>query len=160
MPPSPDQYNREIRRAEAAFALFTLRDSYSRREVLTQWNLPWQRYSLIGGRREVGESFRDCCVREIEEELGLRREVDFQVAATSLVPRCEYRAHSQRRAEETYYVFEVFRATMESASALALVTQDKRNRWLTEHEVQFGATKDGAAVAGQAGRILRLYGTE
>ena len=160
MPTSLDEHNRELRRAEAAFAMFTRRNSRNEREMLAQWNLPWQRYSLIGGRREVGESFRECCVREIEEELGLRSGVDFQVAAESLGPRCEYRAYSLRQSVETYYVFEVFIATIESASSLALVARDERNRWLTDHEVRLGATEDGFAIAEQTGRILRLHATE
>ena len=54
-----------MRFSEAALALITRVNAQGETEYLTQWNEKWQAYSLIGGHHEEGESFRECCIREI-----------------------------------------------------------------------------------------------
>jgi 8-oxo-dGTP pyrophosphatase MutT (NUDIX family) len=145
------------RRSEAAIALFVRWGPAREREVLAQWNVKWQSFSLVGGGREAGETFRECCLREVEEELHLRSEVDFRIAAEPLAPGCDYRARSKSAGVETDYVFEVFPASLATLAAATLVGRDALNRWLSEGEVRQGITSNGAPIADQVVRILQLY---
>jgi len=53
-----------MRTSTAAIAAIQQHDAW-----LVQWNENWNAYSLIGGHLETGESFRECCEREIMEAL-------------------------------------------------------------------------------------------
>ncbi|NIY14612.1 MAG: NUDIX domain-containing protein, partial [Nitrospinaceae bacterium] len=69
-----------MRSSEGALAWIT-RDGAMGQEWLTRWNRKWNNRSLIGGHREDGESFRDCLVREILEETGIREGEDYVMSS-------------------------------------------------------------------------------
>lgn len=48
-------------------------------------------WDLIGGRIEPGERFEDACIREIEEEIAVRAEIDAEVLRSRLASGAEYR---------------------------------------------------------------------
>ena len=80
-----------IRLSEGGIALFQ-RAVRGKRQWLAQWNENWQAFFFVGGHRQESETFRQCVIREIEEELDLAGS-DFTVAAkrpptsnTGLVP--------------------------------------------------------------------------
>jgi molecular chaperone DnaJ len=64
-----------IRRSEAGQALW-----------LAQWNPHWRRYNFVAGHKRPDESFRQCVVRELAEELGLREGADISVRVPITVP--------------------------------------------------------------------------
>src|SRR6187397_1349494 len=105
-----------MRTSIAAFALIRRPGP---RAWLTQWNDHWQALNLIGGHVQPEETFHACCEREVAEELGLRRDEDFEVDATAL-GHVEFDAWSQRTQEQTHYVFEVFAAQL-TQQALTIV---------------------------------------
>ncbi len=96
-----------MRRSEAAIALIR-RELGSNTEWLAQWNEAWQAYHFVGGHRRGEESFRECMVRELDEELELRDGADLLVP-TAPALHLEYTAFSQRAHEETEYVMELLK---------------------------------------------------
>ena len=100
--------DRTMRVSEAALALITRVNAQSETEYLTQWNETWHAYSLIGGHVEAGESFRECCVQEVEEELELRSEIDFRLASEAMGPINEYDEVSKAAGVLTNYRIQVF----------------------------------------------------
>jgi 8-oxo-dGTP pyrophosphatase MutT (NUDIX family) len=75
-------------------------------------NEHWQRYSFVGGHKRPDESFRDCMIREIAEELLLGEGRDFLVADRPLA-RLEYTAWSQSAGQETRYTIELFQVQLQ-----------------------------------------------
>src|SRR5438093_216363 len=69
-----------MRRSEAAVALIR-REQDGQTLWLAQWNPKWQRYHFVSGHRSPDETFRECLVREIAEELNLSEGLDYQVSS-------------------------------------------------------------------------------
>jgi tetratricopeptide (TPR) repeat protein len=143
-----------MRVSEAALALITRNNSLGQIEFLTQWNAKWQAYSLIGGHRERGESFLDCCHREVEEELGLVPYVDFTAAKDPTFPVLEFQAFSRSAQQETAYQIELFQIDLTSANAREAIQKNPANRWLLKSEVHNRLAGDGRAVADQVFLVL------
>jgi 8-oxo-dGTP pyrophosphatase MutT (NUDIX family) len=145
-----------MRTSVAAFALFRRAAPTGRVEYLAQWNDGWHAFHFVGGHKLDDESFRDCCVREVAEELGLIEGRDFRVAP-------ERRSHlryiywSERAQTDTAYTVELFDAELLSP-AVASVESDANNRWLTESDIRAGRCRDGKAVSATMLRILSLAG--
>ncbi len=149
-----------MRVSEAALALITRVNAQGETEYLTQWNEKWQACSLIGGHREQSESFWECCNREMEEELRLKREVDFRVASVGLSSRLEYVATSQAAGVATLYRIELFSAAILTIAAIAIIDGNADNCWVTTSEIGCGTTASGRPVAEQVGRVLNHLGRE
>lgn len=148
-----------MRVSEAGLALIRRTGPGGTPEYLTQWNDKWQRFSLIGGHREPGESFRACCAREVTEELELTAGTDFRVAPEPVVPVCEYRALSGSAGVETQYRVALFEVELLTPEAIAKVDADPGNRWVREPEVRRHFTfTDRRAVAAQVETVLTLTG--
>jgi hypothetical protein len=145
-----------MRTSVAAFALFRRASLAGFVEYLAQWNEGWHAFHLVGGHKRENESFRDCCVREVFEELGLVEGRDVRVAPER---RCHLRyVHWSERAQaDTDYTVELFDAELLSPAA-ASVECDANNRWLTESAVRAGRCRDGRAVSATMLRILTLAG--
>ena len=120
---------------------------------LAQWNSRWRRFHLVGGHRESGESFRECVVREIEEELGLRDGAGVAVAAEPTA-HVEFVAFSEGQREETAYTMELFDAELTTAAAREKVDAAEENRWLSESEIRLGLCKDGRPISPTLERLL------
>lgn len=146
-----------MRVSEAALALITRVNAQGETEYLTQWNEKWQAYSLIGGHREAGESFRECCIREVEEELGLKRDVDFTVADDPVTPTCEYTAYSHSALEKTRYRVSVFPAQV-APGVMHMIDATHGNRWLNASEIIDRQTSTGRTVSDQIAFTLQLTG--
>lgn len=145
-----------MRVSEAALALITRIGPGGVKSYLTQWNQKWQAYSLIGGHRRLDESFRDCCIREVEEELGLQRDIDFYVALEPITPQCEYCAFSQSARVMTQYRIELFPTQINSSRCIEKLSTIPGNRWVTEPEARNKLTNDDQPVAVQVMTILTL----
>jgi 8-oxo-dGTP pyrophosphatase MutT (NUDIX family) len=100
-----------MRKSLASIALIQ-RSQHGRRQWLAQWNEHWQRYSFVGGHKRPDESFRDCMIREIAEELLLGEGRDFLVADRPLA-RLEYIAWSQSAGQETRYSIELLEVQLQ-----------------------------------------------
>ena len=59
-----------MRQSIAAFAVIR-RDERGQTLWLAQWNPKWGAYHFVGGHKRPEETFRECLVREIGEELHL-----------------------------------------------------------------------------------------
>lgn len=145
-----------MRASIGAFALFRRAAAGGRLEYLAQWNEGWHAFHFVGGHKRDEESFRDCCVREVSEELGLVEGCGFHVAP-------ERRSHlryihwSERAQNATAYTIELFDAELLSPAAVC-VDSDANNRWLTGSDIHAGCCRDGRAVSATMLRILSLAG--
>lgn len=138
-----------MRVSEAALALITRVSAQGETEYLTQWNEKWQAYSLIGGHREERESFRECCIREIEEELELKREVDFILADSPISPPLHFTGFSRSAQLDTLFVFELF-----EVSLLRPIGRIGDCHWVHFVEAMSGSAADGRAIADQVFRTI------
>lgn len=145
-----------MRTSVAALALIR-RETGESPSWLTQWNDNWRQYSFVGGHKHPAESFRECILREIAEELGLLEVREFVVANESLT-HLEYRAWSERAQTETAYTMELFDVRLVSDAARCKVDADPRNRWLGEDEIQTRCCRDGKPVSETVKRLLDAIG--
>jgi 8-oxo-dGTP pyrophosphatase MutT (NUDIX family) len=125
-------------------------------EWLAQWNPKWGCFNFVGGHRRADESFRDCLLREVEEELGLHRDADFHVGDIP-AGRAEFTAWSESATADTAYILELWDVILTPAAAEG-VSADPANRWVTSAEVQSGATADGRPVSPTMRRLLAVLG--
>jgi len=145
-----------MRTSVAAFALFRRAAPAGHVEYLVQWNSGWNAFHFIGGHKHDGESFRDCCVREVTEELGLIEGQGFRVAAERH-SRLRYVHWSESAKAETDYTIELFDAELLGDAARQVET-DSDNRWVKEADIRAGHCRDGRAVSPTMLRILALAG--
>jgi ADP-ribose pyrophosphatase YjhB (NUDIX family) len=141
-----------MRISKAGLALITRLGPNDDVEYLVQWSDTWQMYSLIGGHVEAGESYRDCCVREVAEELDLVP-TEYVVTAEPLW-RLEYEAFSHSRRAMTLYRVELFRVTLASPDVVRKVSLQSANRWLSESEIAKMMTIDGQPISEQVRTVF------
>ena len=120
---------------------------------LAQWSRTWHCFHLVGGHKRPDESFRECLVREIGEELGLREGADYEMAAVP-TGHMEFTAWSQRTNEETAYTMELFEVRLHDGPPREKTEADPENRWLSEAEIRSGRTTDGKPVSPTMAVIL------
>lgn len=146
-----------MRVSEAALALITRINAQGETEYLTQWNEAWQAYSLVGGHVEAGETFRECCVREAEEELKLLSKSDFRVASEAVGATYEYDDVSKAAGVMTHYRIQLFSIQILTDEAAVKIDCNPENCWLTSSEVFTKIHRSGKAVADQVERVLRHF---
>ncbi len=149
----PNQsFSGSMRHSEGGIALIQ-RTVAGKREWLAQWNENWKAFFFIGGHRKGNETFRECVIREIEEELGLTS-AECPVEA-SPAHHLEYRAISHGAGELTAYTMELFDAhpTLDSMQKIA---RSSMNKWLVEDEIRRMEAHDGRAVSVSMSVILGL----
>jgi 8-oxo-dGTP pyrophosphatase MutT (NUDIX family) len=134
-----------MRQSHAAVALIR-REEAGQTLWLTQWNPKWERFHFVSGHKRPDETFRQCLVREVEEELRLREGIDF-VAGTEPVAHVEYTAWSENAKADTAYTMELFNVRLTGEEARRTVDADPENRWLTEAEIQGERCADGKSVS-------------
>jgi len=147
-------FSGHLRRSEGGIALIQ-RMIAGKREWLAQWNDNWKAFFFIGGHREGSETYRECVIREIEEELGLTA-VECPVAAT-VAHHLEYRAISSSAGELTQYTMELFE-TQPTTTGLEKIARDPMNKWLGEEEIRRLEAHDGRAVSVSMQVLLHLAG--
>lgn len=147
-----------MRQSNAAVALIRrLQDGQT--HWLAQWNPRWQKYHFVSGHRRPEETFRECMVRELGEELGLHEGVDFQIP-TGSPAHFEYTAWSESAAANTAYTVELFEVELVSFVARQKVDTDTQNRWLTDEEIRSKRCEDGKPVSPTMGLLLSMPGLE
>jgi tetratricopeptide (TPR) repeat protein len=139
-----------MRTSQAALAFITRVNSSGQTEYLTQWNDGWQAYSLIGGHVEASETFRQCCLREFDEEL-LCTASDYELAPYPYAT-LRFREFSKAAREETDYHWQVFMARP-GAELLGRLPDDCQ--WVQAHHIRSGRTPDGKPIADQVRRVLK-----
>lgn len=132
---------RESRGALARIA----RQAEGQTQWLVRWNHKWESFSLIGGHLEQDETYRECLLREIEEEIGLTE--DALVASGDPAVELSYVAFSKRANADTQYVLLLYDVDIPECTTDALVASDERLRWVSLSEIRDGCTADGKAVA-------------
>ena len=125
--------------SEGGIALIT-REVNGETQYLAQWNDKWKAFFFVGGHREKGESFRECVIREVCEELELREE-DFQVSKM-LIRKQKYLAISKRTEALTSYEHEMFAVDIKKT-----LPPVSKNLWLSRNEVLNGEANDGRAIS-------------
>lgn len=120
---------------------------------LAQWNSSWCAYNFIGGHKHDDESFRECLVREIVEELNIEEGKDFQVATLPL-GHLEYTDVSRRNGEATEYVIELFSVELNGPQVHSAVDANSANRWLSEAEILAETSNDGRPISPTPKRFL------
>lgn len=142
-----------MRTSISALALIS-RWKESKRQWLVQWHETWKAFNLVGGHREEGETFRDCCVREVNEELGLVEGTGFHVESTPRI-HLEFEAYSWGRHELTAYTMELFDVTLTPAAELGVET-DTNNCWVTQEEIWQGRCRNKKLVSETVLRLLTM----
>ncbi len=122
-------------------------------EWLARWNDKWQCYHFVSGHRRPNESFRQCLLREVGEELRLREGEDFAVGTEPLA-RFQYPGWSGSAQAETLYTTELFEVELTGEGTPQAVEADPRNRWLTEAEIRARACEGGQPVSGTMALLL------
>ena len=146
----------------ASLAVIRRIDSGGAVRYLAQWNPKWEAFSSVGGHKREGESHRACLVREVAEELGVFPHPDDPDAAAAPpapegeVPRCvvgawslgslEYEAFSQSAKEMTRYRIALLEVEL-SPQAVARVSADAANAWLSAQEIDAGKAAGDRAVS-------------
>jgi 8-oxo-dGTP pyrophosphatase MutT (NUDIX family) len=142
----------EMRESTSALALIS-RQQNENRDWLAHWNRHWNGYHLVGGHKHDNETFRDCVIREVQEELHLQDELDFSVAPQP-ISRLQYTAWSKRAGEETAYRFELFEVALAQHVLSSHVFSESENRWLSENDIRLGQCPDGTPVSETMRRLL------
>src|SRR5947209_18249901 len=124
-----------MRHSVAAFALIRRTAPGGVAEWLANWNAHWHALNLVGGHKRPTESFRDCCAREVAEELRLAPGTDFRVAPERDA-RLTYEATSGRTGEPTFYEVQLFTVDLLTDAVRAAIDADSVNAWLTEREIR------------------------
>lgn len=140
-------------KSEAALALIQ-RSTADGVEWLVQWNTAWEQYHFVGGHRNPGESYRDCLLREIEEEL----HVSPSQCLVGESPRyhLEFLAASERTQTDTHYLLKVFDVTLMDSTLQDVLTRGE-NRWISAAEIENGRTQDGRVVASNVQRVWQQH---
>ena len=140
-----------MRQSEAAVALIRRIDD-GQTLWLAQWNPKWRRFHFVSGHRRHDETFRECLVREVAEELGLSEGPDFQVSSAPPT-HLEFIDFSESTQTQTRYIMELFNVEL-SSGAHPRVECNPENRWLTEAEIQAEQARDGQLVSATMKRLL------
>lgn len=141
-----------MRVSEAAFAMIC-RQAEGQILWLLRWNRPWKCYHVVGGHRHNDETYRQCVIREIGEELGLREGIDFQCGADVRL-RIEYEAWSASAREETRYLFEVFDIDPPAGREWDFSESDEDVRWVSETDIHEQKCPDGKPISETTKRVL------
>ena len=145
-----------MRRSLAGLALIR-REASGHTGYLVQWNANWQRFSLVGGNKHDDESFRECLIRELFEELGLHVESDLQVSDQPIA-RAEYTCWSESAKQHTRYELELFDITVFTPVAMQQINDNRLNRWVSIEEIGHSRCDDGRPIDGSVERLLQQAG--
>jgi hypothetical protein len=134
-----------MRQSVAAFAIICQQQRGTDMCWLAQWNRRWQCFNFVGGHKKLLESYRQCLIRELAEELPVMEDRDCRVGEQAL-DRLQYTAFSRSARKQTKYRVELFEVQL-SDGALGRVQANPSNRWLTRDEIIMGRTSNGMEVS-------------
>lgn len=147
-----------MRQSVAALALIARMDDAGEPRWLAQWNSGWNAYALVGGQKRDDETFRECAIREVQEELNLQCGKEFTIADHPTA-HLEYTAWSERAQEQTAYTMELFDVRLAGEEVVRQkIDADPANRWLTHDEIQTQQTSDEKPVSPTMKLILEKAG--
>lgn len=126
---------------------------------MSRWNVYWRCFNLISGHKLATETFHQCMVRELAEELGLESFMDYLVRNVPLA-HLEYTDLSKSAQVETAYTIEAFDVEFTSEAIWDRVMANPRVRALTEREIREGQCTDGSPVSAAILRVLDSVGWE
>lgn len=152
----------------SSFALITAQRG-EQKLYLLQWNQKWQVFNLIGGKldNEKGDdnSPARTIYRELEEELGLRREEECLIV--NLIRHIEMKQFSFRERREKEYHFSLFEVDLFPRLNLDQSTKIGAARWLStgrenifvsKSEIENLSTLGGRPISVTTRQILRQLG--
>ena len=145
-----------MRNSVAAIALIG-REENGKRVWLARWNINGNAYSFVGGHKDPGESFRDCLIRRVGEELGLEADADFLLGEEPH-SHLEYVGWSEGPRAQTAYTMELYEVTLTGDFSLDKIDSDNQNRWLEPGEIKSAATKDGQSVSATMNLLMEMAG--
>ncbi len=145
----------KLRQSVAAFALIR-REDRGADLWLAQWNKRWQCYNFVGGHKRPDESFRECVVREVNEELQLNEGQDFTVPAEPMA-HLQYVDWSASAREDTAYTVELFEVELIGLDAHCTVNADSSNRWITLQEIESGRAADDRPISSTMKRLIQPH---
>lgn len=145
-----------MRQSVAGIALIA-RHSNGQRLWLAQWNDRWKGYHFVGGHKRESETFRQCVMREVEEELHLSDGSDF-VVARKPTARLEYDGWSDGADEETHYTIELFDVALQNDAVVDAVGRQRENRWLSEPEISHGRSDEGLPMSRTMKSLMQQAG--
>ncbi len=145
-----------MRNSVAAIALIQQEEN-NQTTWLSRWNPTWNGFSFVSGQQSNGESFRDCLIRELTEELGLEPDADFLVAQKPH-SNWEYTAFADGTRVKTAFTMELYDVELTGDFSHDKIASDTDNRWLLPAEIQAAATTDGHPVSGTMALLLGMAG--
>lgn len=145
---SPDP----LRKSVASIALICRKWNGSFR-WLARWNRNWGCYNFVGGHKHEDETFRECVIREIGEEIGLDEDRDFRVDAEP-VSHLNFVAWSENARSETFYSIDLFAVELFGEKARKTLASSANLRWLNREEIVAQECADGKPVSPTMTRLL------
>ena len=140
-------------RTSAASLALIRREHAGEEMFLARWNEAWRHYFFVGGHKRPDESSRECIVREVEEELGLRSGSGCMIADEPLA--ClKFDDWSERAEAPTAYTWMVFTVELSTSNVWETVESDAQNAWLTKQEIEELVARDGRPVSGRIAFVL------
>jgi 8-oxo-dGTP pyrophosphatase MutT (NUDIX family) len=140
-----------LRTSEGGLAAI-VRKVADRREWLVIWNGRWGAFFLVGGHRLPHETFRECVVREVGEELAgpFGMAASEYMVATTPTHQHRFRAVSGSTNQWTDYTLEVFAVTLTPAALGRLADPPAgapRIAWVTDAEIHALETSGGQPIS-------------
>ena len=145
-----------MRNAVAAIALIS-REVNGQTVWLARWNPNGNAYSFVGGQKDREESFRDCLLRSVSEDLGLEPEAEFSISDEPQ-SHLEYVGYAEGPLSETAYTMELYEVALTGDFSLDKVDNDEENRWLEPGEIQTSTTNDGKPVSATMNLFMQMAG--
>lgn len=145
-----------MRRSVASMALIRC-ETETQTLWLAQWNEASNSFSFVGGQKHDHESFRECLVREIADQLGFHEGKDVLVASAPL-EHLEYTEVSRSTGEQTEYIIELFDVVLTGSSTRSTIDANPVNRWLSEPEIMAEACNEDRPIDPNLKRFLTKLG--
>ena len=145
-----------MRKSVASIALIR-REAETQTLWLAQWNESWNSFRFVGGDKHDDESFRECLIRKIAEELGLHEGRDVHVASAPL-EHLGYTEVSRSTGEPTEYIIELFDVALKGSGTCSMIDANPANRWLSEPEIMADACNDDRPINSAPKRFLNQLG--
>jgi 8-oxo-dGTP pyrophosphatase MutT (NUDIX family) len=146
-----------MRESEAAVAIIRSGEA-CQPAWLARWNDRWQAYHFVAGHRRSDETFRQCLIRELGEELRLAETTDYQ-APRQPITTVEFVGFSERAQVETRYKMLPFHVEL-TETARSVVGNQSEVRWLSLSEIIKGQSNDGQRVSPTMRRLIEAMDRE
>lgn len=140
-----------MRTSEGGIALIR-KEHEGRTCWLTQWNEGWSAFTFIGGHREGEESFRECVIREVAEELELEPGKSFTVAEEPTA-HLEYQAYSHSAQAATAYTMVLYDVKVND-DVWEQILANPVNRWVSTDEIRALVCDNGANISETVSLLL------